>query len=120
MTSFDWLALAYAASWLITAAYWWLQYLDVRTTLRNMAQRGDIELNPAMKPYVKPGDFWLMMRGKVVNGGWIGIASIFFPPCALLCLIYGYSTWKDAVHPNEQLANRQKIPGDASTTEKGR
>jgi hypothetical protein len=101
-----------AISWFVFPFYVWVNYLDVRTTLRDVMQAGDIESNPNMVPYVKRTDFWLMVRGKLRVEHYMSLVSLVFPPLVVAPLIDGFKVLT-AVRSNEKLSNSQGIPGDA-------
>ncbi len=99
---------AYLVDWVVCGLWLWIEYLDVRTTMKVMQFSNGAEANPVMKPYVKKGQPWLMVRGKIKNGGWAGLLSFLIPFLAPFIAYKAYDTWT-AVHGNEQLLTSGKL-----------
>lgn len=97
----------YVLNTILIAGYLWLEYLDVRTTMKDVTN-GAIESNPAMVPYVKAGDPWLMWRGKIKNGMWSAFVAILVPPITVFLAWKAISLFQ-AVRGNETLATSGKI-----------
>lgn len=102
----QWLWITYYVDWAITAVWLWMEYLDISTTMKNVA-KGAVETNPAMKSYVKPGRPWLMVWGKIVNGAWGSIAGIVVFPLGLYTAWRAWSIWQ-SVRINERVSGRLK------------
>ncbi len=112
LESWPTLAVIYGIDYLIIALYVWINYLDIRTTLRNVALGHDVEQNAKMKPYVIVGHPWLMAYGKLRVDYFMPALALIFPPFAAFLIRSGIGTYK-AVRGNEKLANSQHIPGNA-------
>lgn len=88
-----WLIGLYALDYLCIALYVWVNYLDVRWTLKDIGTGRAREQNPKMAPYVKAGDPWLMWRGKIRNGAWVAFVCLVIPVGPLL-LIGGWKIYQ--------------------------
>lgn len=101
-----WLIFLYTVNTLCAALWGWMEYLDVRTTYKNVL-RGARELNPELQPYVHKGDFWLEVRGKLRNAAvWCCLVCLIIPIFPVF-LFRAWSIWK-SVHINEQVAGKLK------------
>lgn len=99
MTISDLILFAYAISWAVGLVSLYVQYLDVQTTMQAVSL-GAYETNPDLIPYVKVGDPWLMVRGKLKTAAVMIPLSLIFPPLVFGTLPILLKTWK-AVRINQ-------------------